>query len=377
MQRKATIMAARTFRIGILLALIALPLTGYAQLQVTSLKAIRKDLGSDGQYSFPLVSGGKPNAATRINAWLQSEQLRLSSLQVFTGHGKKSPFENVWPAPGSWQGIDSMSYKIVANTPGYLSLLILSEGSGAHTSDNSDYYNFDAGTGVQLQLEDLLTQRGLQLFQERVRKARLKRIDDFLAKLPKPSGAAKPSEDSAEDAAEAQRQLYTNCRAGVAEDDVRTDELSLEVTKLVVIREHCAPHAIEAVGDLWNFRNAYSFSSLRGELNAYGRCLLIERRDDCGYLREAPMRGELFGTIGSNRVTFYLGAEGNSSSYAYDKVGTFIPLSGGKQADGSYHFTEQPVGGKKAVFVLKRGAEGLAGNWTQEGNGKTLAVELH
>ena len=143
MQRKATIMAARTFRIGILLALIALPLTGYAQLQVTSLKAIRKDLGSDGQYSFPLVSGGKPNAATRINAWLQSEQLRLSSLQVFTGHGKKSPFENVWPAPGSWQGIDSMSYKIVANTPGYLSLLILSEGSGAHTSDNSDYYNFD------------------------------------------------------------------------------------------------------------------------------------------------------------------------------------------------------------------------------------------
>lgn len=364
-----------TLRFGALIMLLgALPLTVRAQLRVDSIEAARKDLGDSGKYSFPQVSGGDPAVATRINAWLQMDQL-----QMLPGHGKASPFENIWPEPGSWQGIDALSYEVVASTRGYLALAIQSEGMGAYPSQGESHYNFDVRSGTPLQLEDLFSPTGLEAFKRQVRKARLKRVDDFLAGLPKPGLVAKPEDGSDEDTAETQRQLYTDCRSSIAEDDFHYNGLSLEAKQLVIIREHCAPHVIQALDDLWDFRNAYAFAALRDQLNAYGRCLLIEQRDDCRPSPEAPRHGVLLGTLGGRyRVTFLLGADGSGSSYAYDAAGTLITLQGGQQADGSYRFVEQPEDGHRAVFALTAQADGsLAGSWTQDDTGKVLRVLLH
>ncbi|WP_266160257.1 hypothetical protein, partial [Dyella silvatica] len=115
-------------------------------------------------------------------------------------------------------------------------------------------------------------------------------------------------------------------------------------------------------------------------LNDYGRCLLIDQRSDCQYVRHDHTSGIFHGSLdGRYPITLVFVRPGSGySGYSYDKFGKLIELSGGLKEGGAYHFAEQAEKGPSADFVLQRQPDGsLKGNWTQQGKSKPLSVELH
>lgn len=353
----------------LMLAVFAIPAlhAADAPFSVTALVAQRHDLGPDPvRFRFPLVHGGADGVAARINDWLQASMLdRLVSAQGGT------PFERVWPKPGSWQGVVAMDYAVTANTPGYLELQVTGSFVGPYESPIDSRFLFAARSGRPLALADLFSAQGLQRFARRVRDARQARIDRFLAS----DEARTDGED-----AKTQRRAYLECRAQMADADLSYDDLVLERGRLHVIRGHCFPHVIQALDDLWDFDNAYPFAALDADLSAYGHCLLVARRTDCalpaGKVHAGVFRGTLGGRYPITLVWPDDGHPGTSPGYAYDRVGTLIELYQADAADGRLRLQRREGGAVTETFELEPdGDGGLHGRWSAPGK-RPLAVQL-
>lgn len=85
----------------------------------------------------------------------------------------------------------------------------------------------------------------------------------------------------------------------------------------------CMIHAIKAFDDLRGTELAFTFAELKPWLSAYGRCRLIEQREQCSQpvgLEPGVYRG----TLGKQRITLVFG--GMQTQYYYDRHERFIPL---------------------------------------------------
>lgn len=348
------------------LLLAALPAS--AAFQIEPIQATHPN-GSG--YRFPLLSDKTP-AAQNINTWLQA-----TSLQKMPGRYTKSAFEEIWPQEDDgWQGVNSMDFGVTSNEPGFLSLSISYEYSAAYSSMHHQSYNFDAQSGQPVQLTDLFTPQGLQWLRQQASEQRVKRIEDFLAGKSQDKDIQLRTEP---EEAEEQKQIYQNCLPYVREDDLRYNDLVLEKDSLALVREQCAPHVVQALDDLWEYRNTWRYDALAAQLSDYGRCLLVEKRTDCprdaATLSAGVWRGSLDGRYPITLVLDRAEADGSAGGgYFYDKYARYIELGGQRDEQNTLRLRES--GPPPATFELSPSAGGLSGTWQQEG-GKALPIELH
>lgn len=352
----------------LLLPLLAIAAPALADVRIDDLTAKRSDWET---YRFPLLVGDSP-AIGRINTFLHTLEL-----QALPGRFAKSPFENVQPKDGEMWGVNSLDYQVLGEGPGYLSLNIEGESTGAYTSQSSRSYNFDLASGRPIGLPQLLTPEGLLRLQGEVQSLRVKRLEDFLKALP-PSEPADPDNLSDDEQwLEGQRNMYAYCLDTRREISLDYDRVQLGTDSLALIGEGCANHASRALDDLGEFSNSFSYQALSGDLSSYGRCLLLEKRNDCALPVNSTAQGVYRGTVGPYPITLVIeqlyADHSLSASYFYDKHAKYINLGGEHQQDFvTLHESSEPP----ARFELEFQADGsLKGTW-QQGEKPALDVQL-
>ncbi|QMV63278.1 DUF3298 domain-containing protein [Pseudomonas berkeleyensis] len=351
----------------------ALPVA--AELRFENLEAKRSDWET---YRFPLLQGDSL-AVRRINTYLHAMEL-----EGLPGRFERSPFERIWPKEGEIWGTNSLDYQIDTEQPGFLSLTISGEYTGAYTSMGHVTYLFDLASGHPIGLSQLFTSAGLQRLGERIGRERNKRIEDYLAGIPVPGGNTDElvslSPDDHDERSDEQRDMYRQCLPSRSKADLSYDRLQLGKQQLTLTAGGCAPHVTRALDDLGDFVNSVPYAELDTDLSPYGRCLLLEQRSDCHHPGDLKAGGVYWGKIGGRYpITLVVGTSQNSrpqsSSYFYDKYATRIELSGNELRDGHLHLRES--GDTPATFDLQLQADGsLRGTWQQDG-GQALSVELH
>ena len=345
--------------------LLALATPASAAFHIEAIKATH-----DGyEYEFPRVTD-KGLAAANINTWLHA-----TTLQKLPGHYKSSAFEDVWPQGDSQSGVTYLGFSIGTNAPGFLSLRIDSEYMAAHPNQTERNYNFDAITGQPITLRDIFSPDGLQQLSTQVSQLRVARAKSFVA------GGTVAGTRLADDQeiAATQRDMYTACLDSLGRDDLSADDLSLGGKQLTLRHDSCAAHIDKGIDDLGEFAVRLPYEALQGQLNGYGRCLLVDKRTDCprgnATLSASVWRGKLDGRY---PITLVLENEGPDSTisgaYFYDKYARYISLSGKRDAQGRLELSEE--GPPPATFSLKATDTVLSGTWQQDG-GKSLPIELH
>ncbi|WP_061238674.1 DUF3298 domain-containing protein [Ectopseudomonas composti] len=357
----------------LLLLSAALPVA--AELRVENLEAKRSDWAN---YRFPVLQGDSL-AVRRINTYLHAMEL-----EGLPGRFERSPFERIWPKEGEIWGTNSLDYRIDAEQPGFLSLTISGEYTGAYTSMGQVTYLFDLASGQPIGLSQLFTSAGLQRLGERIGRERSKRIEDYLTGIPVPGGHTDEllslSPDDHDERSDEQRDMYRQCLPSRSKADLRYDRLQLDKQQLTLTGENCAPHVAQALDDLGDFANSVPYTELTEDLSPYGRCLLLEQRSDCRHPGDLKAGGVYWGKIdGRYPITLVVGTSENSrpqsSAYFYDKYATRIELGGRDLHDG--HLRLKEGGDTPATFDLHLQPDGsLVGTWQQEG-GKALPVVLH
>lgn len=346
------------------LMLLAAAMSATAEPGVDDLQAKRSEWET---YRFPLFKGDDP-ATKRINTYLHAVVLN-----GLPGRFERSPFERIWPKDGEIWGTNSLDYLIHSKGPGYLSLSITGEYTGAYTSMGSFTYQFDLASGQPIALSQLFSEAGLKKLGERIGRERGQRIEAFLAELPPPPEAT-ATLDEHDERLETQRSMYEECLPRRSQGELQYDRLQLGNDSLTLIGEGCAAHAVRALDDLGDYPSHIPYVEVADDLTPYGRCLLLEQRDDCQRPADLRAGGTYQGKIdGRYAITLVLGANlYASSSYFYDRYARQIELS--QQAIGSDHISLRESGDTPAIFDLRLQPDGsLRGTWQQEG-GKALAV---
>lgn len=346
------------------LLLCSVALSAAAEVKIDSLEGTHS---SGGTYRFPVVAGDS-QAAKRINTYLQTAEL-----QQLPGIYKEGPFALIWPQKDSNQGVTSMDYSISPSAPGLLSLTIADETMAAYPDSHTSTYTFDAHSGAAIEPADLFTEAGWQRIRQDVVKARVQRVKDYLAGK-KVDDVQLAADDP--DAAD-KRQLYEECLEYIQSDDLGRNDLTFDKDSLTLTREQCAPHVIQAMDDLWTFKNTLRYSDRTNDLSPYGRCLLVEQGADCRLDRKRIGPGVYYGSIGGKfPITLVLTSEQQyASGYFYDKYVTFIGLSAGGSKDKT-RIRLNEGGDAPAYFDLALQADGsLKGTWQKQGK-KPLDVVL-
>lgn len=351
----------------LLLPLIALALPALAELRIDSLEDRRSDWET---YRFPLLQGDAP-AIARINTYLHA--VELSGLP---GRFQRSPFERVWPKGGEIWGVNSLDYSLEGQGPGFVSLSLSGEYTGAYTSQWQVSHSFDLGTGRPIGLAQLFDASGLEQLRELLRTRRVARLQAFLDSLPAAADPDSRSEDA--EYLEGQRTMYRECLAGHRERRLDHDRLALGDEALILDAGSCANHASRALDELGDLLDSLPYRELAAGLTAYGRCLLLERRGDCVQPLQPGAPGVYRGLLGGRYpITLVIerrhADDSLSASYFYDRYATRIELSG-RFVDGRYLLDE--AGEPPARFELRGAAAGsLSGEWRQ-GDRPALRVQL-
>lgn len=357
------------------LLLLVAALQATAELRFDDLQAKRSEWET---YRFPVLQGDSL-AIRRINTYLHAVEL-----EGLPGRFERSPFERIWPKDGEIWGTNSLDYHLDSEEPGFISLTISGEYTGAYTAMGHVTYLFDLASGHPIGLDQLLIPAGLQRLAERIGQERGKRIEDYLAGIPVPDGYSDqlislPTDDD-DERSEEQRDMYRQCLPGRSASDLSYDQLQLGRQQLTLTAGGCAPHAARALDDLGDFVNSVPYTALADDLSPYGRCLLLERRGDCQHPADLRAGGVLWGKIdGRYPITLVVGnsrgSRPHSSAYFYDKYAKRIRLYR-PEAHGS-HLRLHESGDTPALFDLQLQSDGsLHGTWQQKG-GKALPVELH
>ena len=132
--------------LSLLLLSVALPVA--AELRFEDLETKRSDWAT---YRFPVLQGDSL-AVRRINTYLH-----VMELEGLPGRFERSPFERIRPKEGEIWGTNSLDYRIDTEQPGFLSLTISGEYTGAYTSMGHVTYLFDLDSGQPIGLSQLFT----------------------------------------------------------------------------------------------------------------------------------------------------------------------------------------------------------------------------
>lgn len=155
----------------------------------------------------------------RINTYLH-----VMELEGLPERFERSPFERIWPKEGEIWGTNSLDYRIDTEQPGFLSLTISGEYTGAYTAMGHVTYLFDLASGQPIGLSQLFTSAGLQRLGECIGRERSKRIEDYLAGVPVPGGHTEElvslSPDDNDERSDEQRDMYRQCLSSRSKADL-------------------------------------------------------------------------------------------------------------------------------------------------------------
>ncbi|MBC7382111.1 MAG: hypothetical protein H7296_03845 [Bacteroidia bacterium] len=130
-------------------------------------------------FSFPVFSSPANNqTALKINRFLQ-----LAELQLLKGSEKQNLFERVTTNGGGSGKKVLMNYIVQANSNKLLSVQIKESSCETECTNETRYYNFNAGNGDLIHLKDLFTAEGYPKFYTALTTKRTAVLDKQLLKL--------------------------------------------------------------------------------------------------------------------------------------------------------------------------------------------------
>ena len=338
----------------------------FSALKVEQLKSPIDPEKAD-NFAIPLIVGTPANVALRINHWLQHSQLGL-----IDGKYTRSPFEK----QGSETGTVGLSYSVLDQTPGYLSLELRGDHMGAYSSSSSRPVVFDLQSGERIELVDLLTPAAMGRLDKRMLRARLAAIDELLGR-PDMGGSSPGSDDGHEDS-QTQRQAYRECRVGMIRGELTRNDFYLAGGKLTLLQGCEFPHVIQALDDLMDLPYSETYAELAPDLTPYGRCLLLSHTPGCDLRATTGLHEGLYvGELGDKLPISLMIFGDGQPFYFYNRYKLHIPLTLTRMGAGHILLRLDPDDGESEVFDLRVAAHGsLSGSWTQGGREK-LPVTLH
>ena len=341
-----------------------------------------------GDAEMPWVGGGRPGVATRINDAL--------FLQLIETLAPRAPGDTYTPLPPPHEGLGyffcEMHFGVDRNDGRVLSIRMALDyrGSG-HCTNDSRVFHFDATTGRQLDVADLVTPEGRTVLDQRHRQDGVVAYRRALATLPPdpededadadpdappaPPPAPRLPVDPGFPGDDEQRQFFKSCLARwEATEPNPTLEIELPAAGgLSLPSRGCAGNRHEMMMDDPPGPLVIPDAELEPLLTPYGRRLLLGKGT-------APAPSDRFGEtlhghVGTAAVTLHLSSPRGErrevdAVYAYDRIGSAITLSGSAHGDA----LDLAEDGDKGLTLRQVGGA-LVGTW-HGGKGKTLPVRL-
>ncbi|MBC7757052.1 MAG: hypothetical protein H7Z20_10535 [Bdellovibrio sp.] len=357
-------------------------------LKVESIKFVEKTGNSDsvGDVVLPFVSSTQPKIAKKINDYLFIT-IASTLAPSKAGDGIKRNFSKEDDDPMA--GVSSLNYKVVLNDGKLLTLHTQGEFCAAYCEGFSSNYSFDTVTGRHITLQDLLTESGIQALKQKVYAARVATMQQTIKRSQKQSlkktvkHKKTNDDDEFEHDAEDEILLYQTCLTENAEthkDEMKSGDLheldyfSIDANSVSFTHERCSNHAARALDQIDEFKNSYTFQSLKPFLTPYARYLLLSVK---GPFKVPTGISEqvFYGNIGPSKITFLVKpAQGYDrmlrAVYFYDKYRQPIELSGTGSTWTEINSTNKPQPEIKANWQ----ADTLSGQW--QGDGKTLSFKI-
>ena len=340
------------------------------------------------QAEMPWVRGGRPGVAARIN-----DALYLQTIETLAPRAPGATYTTAPPPhPSLGYLFCELHFSVDRNDGRVLSIKMALEYRGAaHCTGEDRVFHFDAATGRQLDVEDLVTPAGQATLIRQSREAAAANYSRLLATLPPDPDDQDTDADSDSTAApapppplpsepgdpsdEEQRRFFKSCRDHWEGPGPEDRKLEFELPAkggLAVPSSQCAGNRHEMLMDMPPEPLVVPDARLEPLLTPYGRRLLLGKGT-------APAPAGLFGQtlhghVGTAAVTLHLGAAQENfrddAVYAYDRIGTAITLYRQKSGE-TLEFREDADG---SGFTLRQVGAALVGTW--HGKGKTLPVRL-
>jgi hypothetical protein len=340
--------------------------------------SVPMNVPEDGAVRMPLVSGGAPGVARRINeaVW----HAMLEGVPVPTGPG---PSFSTRPddLPQGTTTLDFTAALLPAATPRLLSLDFTGESCGAYCETFQVTRLFDLRDGRALSLGDLVSVEGLAAVGRRVdaerRRAYRKQLHDLGRASAQHGKKAKQDDDDTDD----RIFLAQECLAQV-DSQPATPQWLLSYRfaldghgGLLLTVGRCSNHAMRALDDVGDITVAVAAKDLTPTLTPYGLAVLQQAGD--APPSAAPYARELHGRLGGMAITMQLDAPHDGADtrgwYAYDKYHTPIALSVHQDGDVLTAVEQAAAGGR---FELRDAGGALLGTWSDAHGRKQRPVVL-
>lgn len=298
-----------------------------------------------GDYSFSLVK--HPSATeitTKINNFMQLYVLKKSHLL------HEDIFSDMIDEMG--YGTISLQYEILANNEAYLSIEFSSETQAAYPDYHSFYMTFNSATGDVINLNELLTEEGIDHLNDQVKEGFNEIIKkNFLASL---EFAGSLEDEDLNQAIEVTFDL-TRCNA-----IWEIHKFGLTENAIKVEKERCYPHAMRPMDISWV--SGVNTKSLYGsDFTPYGGQLVKSKKpvSKTNYKNKTDFL-YLAGKIdGKYPFTMYLDLYGTEANgyYWYDKFGDIIDLKGSRNEN------KLILKEKSGSFEIQLSDDGISGKW--------------
>ena len=256
---------------------------------------------------FPLFSlDSDPDVALKINRHLQ-----LSELHLLEGYQNEHLFERVAEDHGTIYGgkVNMQSY-VLTNTSRLLSVFVDQASCGMTCTYWQNYYNFNAGNGDLIQIEDLMDREDYERFRAY---AAQKRIAELKKQI----------EDS-----EFNLRHLTYVIGGLEESNLR--DFVIANRMLIIDGNDCLLKNDKFYG--LDMTTQFSVRELAPYLNRYGKALFDLSDEPVGQFRSRSMPQLMSGYVEGTYPIFMLMRRSWENEgvgvYAYKKYGKGIPLDG-------------------------------------------------
>lgn len=315
-----------------------------------------------GQQRFPVLAETTP-VARAINLYLQS-----SVLGTVIG---KDPAAAFAALPESLRGVD---FIVTANTGRLLSVRVDRYEAARIRHPQSSGHSFDAASGRPVTQADLFSPEGYGRLRQRIARERVGRVQALQA-----VAATRPQDEALAEASA----LYADCLASIRGDTLTDDALFIGGGRLALEQGDCAAVDYLEFDVLRPLRVDIPLTELAGDLNDYGRCLLLGDGDlPCPAPRkEGPQPGTYAGTLGARRIELVIERryDGDRISGAFVVDGRRHRLEGRNQRDGKAKLYETGASADDLIceFTLFTRADGrIEGTWRSFAESALLPLAL-
>lgn len=326
---------------------------------VTTITAAR---AIGGVHRLPMLDAGPP-AHRAINLFLASAVLR-----TVPGKDPASAFAAL---PDGLRAVDGI---VTARTARLLSVRVDLFEANRIRHPRSIGYSFDLASGRPVTQADLFAPEGYGRLRQRVAIARTQRVQAL-----QQAADAQPGND---DLAEASA-LYADCLDTLRADTLTDDALFISGDRLALEQGDCAAVDYLDFDFLRPLRVEIPLAALRGDLNDYGRCLLLgEGETPCpAAAKDGPQPGTYAGTIGTRKVEviFERRYDGDRISGAFVMQGDYHRLEGRTQRDGKAKLYQTGATADDLIceFTVFTAADGtIQGTWRSFAESALLPLSL-